>query len=293
MKKSLALSTLLALAALAAPPATLFAADAPAPAKADGNEEASPLKIVVVENGKAPEGYPGFANAIAAYRKANKVPDEFKVRIGVRHYYQDGVGFHNMIAVIVPLNAKDQPEGFETIYKEHIGMIHTANYKDCLKDGVELDYAGSYSTQYVRIETPWVAGKIDGVKKMYHPNKKILAETPYEKGVENGESKSYDADGNLIRTVTFKTGKREGNLTDFWPGTTKPKRVVPYKNGKIEGMVRDFYLEGQPKGEIPFKQDRQHGIAKELQPDGKVTRTVYWIDGDQVSQADFEKKFVK
>lgn len=290
MKTNHVLSAMFALAIFSAP--FLVRAADPAPAKFESmDEEAIPLKFVIVENGKPVEGYPKLDGQAAAYRKTNEVPSDHKLRIGVRHYYQDGVGFHDMIAVIVPLNAAGQPNGLESTYKEHIGLIHTTMYKDGLKDGKEIEIAGAYQTAYTRVETPWAAGKIHGVRKMFHPNKKILAETPFENGVENGESKSYDVDGNLIRTVTFKAGRREGNMTDFWPGTTKPKRVVPYKSGKIEGVVRDFYLEGTLKAEIPFKSDRQHGIAKELQPDGKPIKTVYWIEGEQMPQAEFEKKF--
>lgn len=264
------------------------------PAGADFSSDGTyPTKTVVVAPGKPiaePVAAP-FARQVEEYRKANKVPDTHSMQLQIRNYYQDGVGFHNMIAVATPINPAGKPDGFETHYQQYIGVIRTVNYKDGLKDGPEQEFAGSYATRYVKVELPWKEGKLQGVRRMLHPNGKPMAETTYENGLESGDAKSFDIDGNLIRKTPFKAGKREGELIDYWPGTDKVKRTVPFKAGKIEGVVKELFLEGKIKRETPFKNDKQHGIDKEYQPDGKVFRETYYVDGEEVSKDDFAKKF--
>lgn len=253
------------------------------------NAEGSEYPVYVVEPGKDPEApVRPFVAQIAAYRKEQKVAEDFKIRVSLKHYFEMGKGEHDMVRTIVPLNPQGKAEGVESTYQEYVGLIHTCEYKDGLKDGVEREYTPQ--KRYLRVETPWKAGKIEGVRKVLHPSGKSLAETPYVAGLEEGESKSFDDEGGLVRKVTLKAGKREGDLIDYWPKTDKPKRIVPYKAGKIDGVVKDFYLDGKVKSETPFRNNLAHGIATDLEPDGKVRTTVYWIDGDKVSKEDFEKK---
>lgn len=292
MKTSLPCLALFALAALVGLGiAPAYSADpAPGITPATANPDGSEYPLFVVEPGKDPEppARP-FVAQVDAYRKANKVPDGFKVRIAVKHYFEMGKGEHDMVRTIVPLNPQGKPEGLESTYQEYVGLIHTCEYKDGLKDGVEREYTPT--NRYLRVETPWKAGKIEGVRKVLHPSGKSLAETIFVGGLENGESLSFDEEGGVIRKVTLKAGKREGDLVDLWPKTDKPKRVMPYKAGKIEGIVKDFYLDGKIKAEIPFKNNLQHGVAKAYEADGKVRESIYWINGDKATKEEFDKKF--
>lgn len=88
-----------------------------------------------------------------------------------------------------------------------------------------------------------------------------------------------------MRVVTHENGKRNGEQIDYWPD--KPdvaQRIIPYKQDRVDGVAKGFYLNGTLKWERPFKDNRQHGVEKQYAGDGAVEKTLYWLDGNPVSE---------
>jgi antitoxin component YwqK of YwqJK toxin-antitoxin module len=54
--------------------------------------------------------------------------------------------------------------------------------------------------------------------------------------------------------------------------------------GKVHGTVKEFYENGNPKRELPFVEDRMHGVEKEYDGEGNLENTAYWYEGDRVSK---------
>lgn len=191
---------------------------------------------------------------------------------------------------ITTINAKDQPEGEEVDYADwYRHSSRTASYKGGVLDGLERQFEAE--TGAVLAEVPWVRGQIHGPKRTYHADGKLANETAYENGVIKGASRSFAADGRLLRTVEFENGERHGNMTEYWQ--EKPdqvRQIVPYRKGVVEGLAKAFYLSGKLKWERPFKNNRQHGIEKQYDADGKVEKTLYWLNGDQVSAEEYAKQ---
>jgi antitoxin component YwqK of YwqJK toxin-antitoxin module len=140
-------------------------------------------------------------------------------------------------------------------------------------------------------ETPWENGAIHGLKRVFHPNGKVASESTYVKGLIAGQSRSYNEAGGLIRVVTYEKGKRNGEQIDYWPD--KPdvaQRIIPYQNDQVVGVAKGFYLSGKLKWERPFKDNRQHGVEKQYAADGALEKTLYWLEGNPVSEEDYRAK---
>ena len=162
-------------------------------------------------------------------------------------------------------------------------------WKNGIKEGPERIY--NENPRYLKTEIPWVAGKIEGIRKTFYENGKIASETPYVKGKAHGVAKSFSADGKVMRECTLKKGLRDGKLTDYWPETGKSRRSIHYKMGKVTGVVRQYHDNGQLKSEVSFRNDAMHGEEKRFERDGKPAKSRYWLNGNFVTKTEFELKY--
>ncbi len=186
------------------------------------------------------------------------------------------------LCLVTTVDAAGKPDGKEVNYVAFSGQaVRRATYKHGVQDGLEQKF--DVQSGAVVGEIPWVNGKVHGVKRTLHPNGKPANETTFEQGVIRA-SRSYTEDGQVGRIVLFADGERHGATTEYWPD--KPdavKQVIPYRKGKVDGVVKAFYLNGGLKWERPFRDNRQHGIEKQYAVDGKVEKSVYWLNGNPVS----------
>ncbi|MCX5660338.1 MAG: toxin-antitoxin system YwqK family antitoxin [Planctomycetota bacterium] len=283
--------SLLSLAAAGFASVTAFSAvaalGADAPATAQGAEEGGPERILttIVDPAKPTAESAGVAVHAANYIKQQKLPAETVIRVQLEEYYEPVLGVRRELHSLAPLNAQGQVDGLESIMFRWRGVIRSVTYKAGVKNGPET----VYNDHKVTSVTPWVDGKIQGVRQVFNSGGKVASETPFVNGIESGESKAYDPDGSLVRVTLLKDGKREGDMTDYWPGTKQVKKAVPYVGGRIQGLVREFYLNGKPKREIAFKDGLMHGPARDFDSEGKLIKTIWYIKGDEASQADYEK----
>jgi antitoxin component YwqK of YwqJK toxin-antitoxin module len=200
------------------------------------------------------------------------------------------------LQALTPLDPEGKIDGEAlTIVQYGWDAIRSVPYKKGVVDGIEKewDYAAYENKQvrYLKKETPWKAGKIDGIKKLYHPNGKLMQETTFVMGVTGGPSKTYTVSGQLERETSFKDGKRHGDMTEYYAQTGKPKNVIPYNGGKVDGVMREFYDNGKPKREAVLKNEEYHGIEKRYDEDGKVVKTIYWLNDKEVAKQEFDAKF--
>ena len=100
--------------------------------------------------------------------------------------------------------------------------------------------------------------------------------------------KTYAADGKLLQQCTMKAGRMDGEAIDFFPETGKPSRIRPYRNGVVDGVVKEFHPDGILRREVPFVNDRAHGIEKCYNTAGVLEKTLYWLDGDACDKDTYE-----
>ena len=217
------------------------------------------------------------------------VPGDHKVEVECQTIAPGGTAVR-FIKRLTAVNAAGKPDGKEFHYVDwYRHTVRELEFKNGLQHGVERHY--DVETGAVLSEIPWEKGKIQGVKRTLHLNGKLANEAAYENGVVQGASRSYSQDGKVIRVVNFVNGKREGEATDYWADNPDAvERIVPYRKDKVDGVAKAFYLNGKLKWERPFKDNRQHGVEKQYAADGKVERTVYWLNGRDVTAEDYRKQ---
>ena len=264
-------------------PATPRPASTPASAAFDSDENGYKIQIV------------DFSDPVAKGYTATMPADSsgWKLRLLLENIYdpsKDKAFDHPRS--MVPLNPAGKKHGEEQFRVPYDSTVfHTIPWNNGLKDGLEKVYRrGRREALSIEYEIPWKDGNIHGVKKSYFPDGNVMAEAAYVHGILEGESVLYSPTGQLERKSVFKNGKRDGPSDDYWP-SGRIKRTTPYKAGLIEGLVKEFYDSGQLKRELPFKNNVQHGPEKQYGADGKIEKTKYWVEGQEVAEAEFKQKF--
>jgi antitoxin component YwqK of YwqJK toxin-antitoxin module len=221
-------------------------------------------------------------------------PETAQARVTLRSVFSNHPAHYGMNAypyAVVALNAAGQPDGVETFYAIGISgqsgqVLRQVPWKNGKRDGEEK----LFKDQKLVASIPWVNDKIHGVRKTFDPSGQVLAEAQYVNGEPTGLTRNFDAQGRLISEVNFRAGKRHGVAKDYWPETGKLKREVPYDQGRVHGVAREFYATGQLKREATYRNNALHGVETSYQGDGQISRRRYWLDGDPVDQATYEKK---
>ena len=217
-----------------------------------------------------------------------ELPATHKVKPKVRYIWSDDEEkpLPRLIS-LTPLGPKGKPDGPE----QHFGSEHrTVPYRNGLKHGTEAAHkiVGRRNERRLVSETPWVKGKIHGVKKVYHlPNGKLHMEVLYEKGRRQGEAKTYDLPGRLVKVTPYKNDKTHGEVIEYYPGTEQKKKVIPFRKGKVHGTVFEYHEDGSLKRELPARNDCFHGMEKAYDEKGVITRTRYWLDDEVVMKEEY------
>lgn len=232
-----------------------------------------------------------FVRQVQPYFK--DLPKGYTMRVVVASFNAAGTNrVYFWVESLTPLNPDGKEDGVQHEWKAFDGMVaSTIPWKSGVKDGIEKHYARKDRRDIVvTMEVPWKKDKVDGERKSFHKNGQLRNMTTYVDGKPDGETRSYDDEGKLTRKALMKDGKRDGTMTDYWPKTGKPKRVVHYKLGKVEGVAKEYYANGQLKREIPFKDNVMNGTEKQFEADGSLTRTRVWKHGEFVSEEQHGKK---
>ena len=199
---------------------------------------------------------------------------------------QTEIGLRVAPAGAVALDAGDRPDGIERFYDRGGAITRTVPWKNGQRNGEEI----ACENGRVTMRTPWVGDRIQGLRQTFHANGKVMSEAAYANGLMNGPSRVYDDQGRPLQEVEMKDGQRNGEARDYWPGTGKLKRTVRYDKGKVTGVSREFFADGAVKRELPFKDNAMHGAEVLYGPDGKPSGKRYWLDGEEVSEAEFKAR---
>ncbi len=219
----------------------------------------------------------------------------YKLRVMLGNYFDFG---HNSssdrlepyVESVVPVNAAGQPDGVELFFANASARkpVRTVTWKQGVKDGPERHYDTEvYARQ---VEFAWVQGRQQGLRTSFYPDGTVRSETTFVDGQGDGPARTFAPDGKLTREGAMKHGKWHGVVTDFWPASGKPQRVVTYVAGQVSGEVKEFHMNGARRRETPFRNDLKHGAETEYDEQGKLVRTRYWYEGDPVSKEDYESR---
>lgn len=90
---------------------------------------------------------------------------------------------------------------------------------------------------------------MNGIKKTYGLDGKLISVSPIRKGVRHGVEKWYDKNGRLLMTIPYVNGRKHG------------VQVIYYENG--DPLIKQRFVRGAKNGEtIVYKKDGS--VAKRM-----------------------------
>ena len=241
-----------------------------------------------------------FGNERIFTLSANDEPLEgaYKVAIGGGDYYEatfkkgriDGAKktYNDKGELIVEEHYKNGlPEGAFTQYREG-KVIRLTTYKDGKLDGKSARYTDKGQPDY---ETFYKDGKKEGEWKYYDDEGKVERIETYKNDEKNGKwwRKMVSNHGNYTTTKYYTNGKPSGKWVEQWEnGLLREER--DYKDEKTYTQ-RNYHLNGNPKSEVSYKDDKLHGARKNFNgagvlqdeqvfdADKLITRKIYHSNG--------------
>ncbi len=219
------------------------------------------------------------------------LPAGYKLRLEYVLSLDMNVGTQiQVIRSCCPVNAAGKLDGEMKFYELRTGEVsRLVTYKDDVQNGPEKQYKADENSRFLVSETPWVNGKIEGVKKTFYPNGNVMSETGYKASKRDGQAKRFDLAGRVEQAVAYKDDKKNGVQIDYYSMRGKPQRVIPYLNGRAEGVVREYYDSGQLKREAAYKNDLPHGVEKNFDEQGTLTKTRYLLKNTEVTKEQYEE----
>ncbi len=125
---------------------------------------------------------------------------------------------------------------------------------------------------------------LNGPKKEYYPNGKIMKEYTLQNGKVQGLCTFYDQLGNLVSTQTYKDGEPNGIVRTYYPSGQLKSLGSMKPGGDISGPVQEYYEDGVLKsdgmisGKIPFLSSQ----TKQYTRDGKLKSETTVANGEFV-----------
>ena len=177
------------------------------------------------------------------------------------------------------------------------GTVSETSHSYGFKHGVETVY---HSNGKIKLQRPYVYGKITGVEKEYNDSGQLIrkttlvegvkhgikeslgVKTPYVNGIKNGVEKQYSR-SMVVRETPFVNGQKEGMERRWNEASGKIKEETLYVNGKPEGIVKRYHKSGKIMEEISYKNGKKHGLEKRYFESGRVKKETVYENGKIVS----------
>ncbi len=268
--------------------------------RAADDSEDTPKVFIVAKVEDLParfrRGRGGAAHLLPRLFKQAPQGARLKLTIGLFYDFGHSASTNRMepyIMAAVPLDDQGRPHGVGQFFSPAThGPCREASYRNGRKHGPERVYDRGPRGRYVRTEIPWENGKMHGTKKIFAGNGKLTFECAFVHGKQEGKAKSYAANGKVVSVTPYRNGKKEGKAVLYYPGTGRVKREVIYHNNKINGTTREYFKNGKLKRKMQIKDSLMHG-AVELYDEktGRLVRKSYFLEGENVSEAEFRKKY--
>lgn len=106
-----------------------------------------------------------------------------------------------------------------------------------------------------------------GEKPVYTENGKLQFIVTYKDGKANGRVREYYTDGKLYMDAIYKDDHRHGKCSHFFK-TGKPFSVSYFVNGIKDSIETKFYESGEVLAYVPYKNNKVQPGLKEFKRDG-------------------------
>jgi len=153
------------------------------------------------------------------------------------------------------------------------------------KDGKQHGISEMYNGGKIVTKSEYKAGKKHGLSLTYMGDN-VSTESYYENDLKNGLSKNYGPDGKLSVEINYKNDKRNGPYRTYNNGEIMTE--TNYLDDLQNGLSTSFVM-GKKNMDATFENGKRHGVSHMYKPDGAVLFESYYLLGEKVTKADFEK----
>lgn len=131
---------------------------------------------------------------------------------------------------------------FELTLQDTPDFEKTKRVKLIDKTGRPYAYVNYWFDQVVDY-APYKKGTIEGERKYFSKEGKLLCVTQYAKGKENGECKKWNEEGTLIHHSFYEEGKMNGVLRE-WHSNGQLRHQSFHEKGKRNGALEEWNKDG-------------------------------------------------
>lgn len=107
----------------------------------------------------------------------------------------------------------------------------------------------------------------DDIRVQTFPDGTVRMETPYVKDKKQGVEKEYYNSGKLKRETNFNEDRKEGMSKEYYEDGTLQSET-PYADGYVEGLVTRYHKNGKVASKANYKQNKQIEFGEIYDEDG-------------------------
>ena len=155
------------------------------------------------------------------------------------------------------------------------GMLKVqSRYKNDILDGLYREFNGSRADK----EMTYKDGKLNGTKKIFYMNGKVMEEGDFLSNQRNGLTKWFTEEGKISLEYNYIYGSLEGIQKSYYKDGLLNSETT-YKNNFMEGQYNEFFEDGKTlKLSGNYSNDKKNGSWKEYDKDGNVVKTEKFKD---------------
>jgi len=149
---------------------------------------------------------------------------------------------------------------------------YSRSKKDSLMNGV---YEAFDDKGNLLERANYVAGKLDGIRKLYYPSGGLQYEETHKNGEFIGTYRAYYPEGQLELEGEYVDNKMSGIWTAYYPDGTI-KETVTFVDNNENGPFKEWYSNGSIKAEGEYANgDHEQGELVLYDLEGNVNKRMY------------------
>ena len=130
-------------------------------------------------------------------------------------------------------------------------------------------------------------GQKNGVWITYNPDGRINTMTTYVDGQQSGPHLEFSQRSQIVVKAYYNGGVLDGPYATYKNGRFLKEAF--YINGQLEGAYKEYFPGGRESGKLQklmeFKNGKQDGKLEYYDPDGNVTLSYTYKNGEKVGEA--------
>jgi antitoxin component YwqK of YwqJK toxin-antitoxin module len=119
-------------------------------------------------------------------------------------------------------------------------------------------------------------GKPDGYWKTYNDQGILVSEGNRKNFELDSTWKFYDDKGKIAMEINYRNDKKDGIRNTY-----REDEIIGenFKNDIKDGLTRYYYLNGQVRKEVSFREGLEEGLAREFDKDGRIITLITYKSG--------------